>query len=401
MKMEDQVYSPTIHTVQLFKRGFELAPPIIELGSADQLVLRFDDLQPNNENFSYTVVHCDALWQPSDLLSGQYLTGALNDYIPAGRLSFNTLQPFIHYEIMLPNDMMQISRSGNYILKVYRADDPEDLVLTRRFMVFEQQVQVDAQIVASRNVDMRDIAHQVDLVVRHPALPVQDPFSEIHVSVLQNMRWEDLRSGLKPRFVRGTELIYDHPEQALFLAGNEYRNFDLKDLRFLTQRVQRIVPGPGQGVYEAFILPEEKRNISIYLDRQDINGKFFIRNDIVDGDPLGADYAMVHFKLPMDEPLMDELFVYGGFSDFQCRKENRMTWSPQEKGYLASILLKQGLYDFSFVTLPPGATSADIAAIEGSHFQTENDYLVLVYFTDHRQRADRLVGVRFLNSRRG
>ncbi len=401
LKLEDQVYSPTINTVQLFKRGFELAPPIIELGTADQLVLRFDDLQPNNENFSYTVVHCDALWQPSDLLAGQYLTGALNDYIPAGRLSFNTLQPFIHYEIMLPNDMMQISRSGNYIVKVYRADDPDDLVLTRRFMVFEQRTQIDAQIVASRNVDMRDIAHQVDLVVRHPALPVQDPFSEIHVSVLQNMRWEDLRSGLKPRFVRGSELIYDHPEQALFLAGNEYRNFDLKDLRFLTQRVQKIVPGPGQGVYEAYILPEEKRNISIYLDRQDINGKFFIRNDIVDGDPLGADYVMVHFKLPMDEPLIDEIFVYGGFSDFQCRKENRMTWSPQEKGYLASILLKQGLYDFAYVTLPRGATSADIGAIEGSHFQTENDYIVLVYFTDHRQRADRLVGVRFLNSRRG
>ena len=401
LSMTDQVFSPTIHTVQLFKRGFELAPPIIELGSADQLVLRFDDLQPNNENFSYTVVHCDALWQPSDLLSGQYLTGALNDYIPAGRLSFNTLQQFIEYEMALPNEMMQISRSGNYLLKVYRSDDPEDVVLTRRFMVFEQQTQIDAQIVASRNVDMRDIAHQVDLVVRHPALPVQDPFSEIHVSVLQNMRWDDLRSGLKPRFVRGTELIYDHPEQALFLAGNEFRNFDLKDLRFLTQRVQRIVPGVGQGVYEAFILPEEKRNISIYLDRQDINGKYFVRNDLVDGDPLGADYVMVHFKLPLHEELMDEVFVYGGFSDFQCRKENRMTWSPQEKGYLASILLKQGLYDFSFVTLPRGAIAPDISAIEGSHFQTENDYIVLVYFTDHRQRADRLVGVRFLNSRRG
>ena len=78
-----------------------------------------------------------------------------------------------------------------------------------------------------------------------------------------------------------------------------------------------------------------------------------------------------------------------------------MTWSPQEKGYLASILLKQGLYDFSFVTLPRGAIAPDISAIEGSHFQTENDYIILVYFTDHRQRADRLVGVRFLNSRRG
>ncbi|MDQ3100714.1 MAG: DUF5103 domain-containing protein, partial [Bacteroidota bacterium] len=173
LRMEDRVYSPTIHTVQLFKLGFELAPPIIELGSEDQLILRFDDLQPNIENLSYTVIHCDAYWKASDLLPGQYLTGALNDYFQTGRLSFNTLQQFIHYEVGIPNDMMQITRSGNYLLKVYRADDPEDLVLTRRFMIFEQQTQIDARILASRNVDLRDVTHQVDMVVRHPALPVQ------------------------------------------------------------------------------------------------------------------------------------------------------------------------------------------------------------------------------------
>lgn len=401
LRMEDRVYSSTIRTVQLYKRGFELAPAIIELGSPDQLVLRFDDLQPNTENFSYTIVHCDAYWQPSDLLPGQYLTGALNDYIQVGQLSFNTLQQFIHYELMVPNDMMQIARSGNYILKVYRGDDPEDLVLTRRFLVFEQQTQIDARVVASRNVELRDVAHQVDMTIRHPALPVQDPFSEIHVTVLQNMRWDDARTGFRPRFVRGTELVYDHPPEGLFMAGNEYRNFDLKDLRFATQRVQRIVPGPGQTIYEAYILPEERRNIRVYFDQPDINGKFYVRNDIVDGDPLGADYVMVHFKLPLDAPLMDEVFVYSGLSNFQCDTDNRMIWSPQEKAYLASIPLKQGFYDFIYVTLPRGATAPDIGAIEGSHFQTENDYIILVYFTDHRQRADRLVGVRFLNSRRG
>jgi hypothetical protein len=401
LRMEDQVYSPTIHTVQLFKLGFELAPPLIELGGTDQLVLRFDDLQPNLENLSYTLVHCNAAWQPSDLLPGQYLVGAQYDYLQPGRLSFNTLQPFIHYELLLPNRMMQIARSGNYLLKVYRGDDVEDLVLTRRFMVFEQRVQIDARIMASRNIEERDIAQQVDLTLRHPNLPVQDPFGEIHVTVLQNMRWSDARSQFRPRFVRGTELVYDHQEAGLFMGGNEYRNFDLKDLRYATQRIERIVPGPGQGVYEAFVLPELRRNIRVYTNQPDINGRFFVRNDLVEGDPLGADYVNVHFKLPMAEPLQDEVFVYGGFSDFQCRKEYRMTWSPQERAYTATILLKQGFYDFSYVTLPRGATVENITAIEGSHFQTENDYLVLVYFTDYQQRADRLVGMRFVNSRRG
>ncbi len=401
LRMEDHVYSPTIHTVLFHKAGHELAPPIIELGGEDQLVLRFDDLRPDLENLSYTLLHCDASWKQSELMPGQYITGAISDYIPAGRNSFNTLEPFIHYELLVPNQNMRISRSGNYLLKVYRGDDEEDLVLTRRFMVFEQRVQIDARVVATRNVEFRDVAQQVDLTVRHPALPVQDPFSEIHVTMLQNMRWDDARTGFRPRFMRGAELVYDHPDQGQFMGGNEYRNIDLKDLRFATQRIQRIEHGVGQGVYEAHVLPEVRRNIRVYFDQPDINGRYIIRNDLVDGDPLGADYVMVHFTQPMQEPLMDDVFLYGALTGFQCRNEYRMTWDPQDRAYKLSTLLKQGFYDFMFVTLPRGATAADITAIEGSHFQTENDYVVLVYFTDHQQRMDRLVGVRFLNSRRG
>ncbi len=401
LRYEDHVYSPTVRTVQLFKEGFELAPPIIELDGEEVLVLRFDDLHPDPEALSYTMVHCDAKWQASDMMRGQYLVGADSDFLPPARQSFNTLQPFLQYEVLLPNAMMRPARSGNYLLKVFRGSDEDDLVLTRRFMVFEQQVQIDAAIRASRQVDLRDQAQQVDLTIRHPNLPVQDPFNEIHVSMLQNMRWDDLRTGFTPRFMRGTELVYDHPEQGLFMGGNEYRNFDLKDLRFATQLVERIEPGPGEGVYHAHLVAQPKRNIRVYFDQPDLNGRFFVRNDFFDGDPLGADYVMVHFTLPLAAPMMDPVHVFGAFSDWKCTPENRMTWDPTRKAYTAAILLKQGFYDFSYVTMPPKARTPDITAIEGSHFQTENDYLVLVYFTDRMQRLDRLVGIRFLNSRRG
>jgi len=397
----DRTYSPTVHTVQLFKEGFEMAPPVIELGSSDGLILRFDDLQPNVENLSYTLLHCDALWKPSELMPGQFLEGAYNDFVPAGRQSFNTLQPFIQYEVRIPNDIMRITRSGNYLIKVYRDSDQEDLVLTRRMLVYEQQVGIEARVMASRNVDERDIAQQVDLIVRTPQLPVQDPFAEIHVTILQNMRWDDVRTGFKPRFVRGTELVYDFPEQGLFMGGNEYRNFDLKDLRYASQRVGRIEPGVGNNVYDSYLIAEPKRSIRVYTSERDINGRFFVRNDLFDGDPLGADYTNVHFTLPMTEPLAEQIYVYGAFSDFECKKEYRMTWVPEQNAYTLTALLKQGFYDFAYVTLPSGTTAADIAAVEGSHYETENDYLVLVYFTDRIARCDRLVGMRFVNSRGG
>lgn len=399
--MQDSTYSPTVHTVQLFKEGFEMAPPVIQLGSTEALILRFDDLQPGMENLSYTLVHCDAQWQPSDLMQGQYLSGAYNDFVPTGRQSFNTLQPFIEYELRLPNDIMRISRSGNYLIKVYRNSDQEDLVLTRRMLVFEQEVGITASIQASRNIDDRDIAQQVDLVVRYTELPVQDPFADIHITMLQNMRWDDVRTDFKPRFVRGTELVYDFPQQGQFMGGNEYRNFDLKDLRYASNRVARIEPGVGETVYHAYLMAEPKRSIRVYTSQPDINGRFLIRNDFFDGDPLGADYVQVHFNLPMTAQIPDALYVYGAFSDFRCKPEYRMTWDPTLSAYTMTALLKQGFYDFAYVTLPYRATVADITAVEGSHYQAENDYLVLVYFTDRIQRCDRLVGMRFVNSRRG
>lgn len=396
----DRTYSPTIRTVQCFKAGFELAAPIIDLGSTEQVVLRFDDLAPDIEDLSYTLVHCDHLWQPTDLPVGAYLEGATNAYLPPGRQSYNTLQPFIHYQLMVPNRDMRPTRSGNYLIKVYRGGDENDLVLTRRMLVVEPVATINARVAATRQVDLRDAAQQVDFTINTNNLPVQDPFGEIHVTLLQNFRWDDARTGAQPRFVRGNELVYDFPEQGLFMGGNEYRNFDLKNIRFVTNRVERITPGLGERVYEAWLQPEPPRTIRRYNTQQDINGRYLVRNDMVDGDPLGADYLNVHFVLPLDAPLMSDPYVYGQLSDWQCKPEFRMTWNPERKAYEATILLKQGFYDFSYVTQPRKNEPPDITAIEGSHFETENDYTILVYYTDRMQRLDRLVGVRWVNSRR-
>lgn len=397
----DRVYSSTVMTVQFFKRGFELAPPVLEIGSAEPLVLRFDDLQSDPERLSYTIVHCNADWRPSDLAQGQYIQGAIADFVPPGRQSFGTLQPFIEYELEVPNALMRPMVAGNYLLKVYRNTDPEDLVLTRRFLVFEQRLEVDARVVASRDVEMRDIAQQVDITVRHPGVNINDPFADVQVMVLQNMRWDDARRGMRPRFLRDRELVYDFPKEALFLGGSEWRGYDLKNLRYNSPRIQRIVRGPD-GLEEVFLLPEKKRDIRIYVEEPDINGRHFVRNDQVDGDPLGADYVWVNFTLQMDAPLAaGEIYVYGGLSDHQCMKDMRMLWMPEAKAYVLRALVKQGFVNYCYAYLAPNSDLPDLTTLEGSHFQTENDYLVLVYVRDHTLRCDRLLGMRFVNSRRG
>ncbi len=401
LRYEDHVYKPGIHTVQLFKKGFELSPPVMELNSQDPLVLRFDDFSPDAENLNYTVVHCNADWTPSDLSPNQYINGMPNDFVPTPRQSFNTLQPFLQYELEFPNEMMRPTVSGNYLLKVYRGTDQDDVVLTRRFLIFEDRVKVDARIVPSREIDRRDLDQQLDLTVRYPGITVPDPFTDLQVVVLQNNRWDDARTGFRPKFIRDAELVYDNPKQGLFAGGNEWRGADLKSTRYSTTRVAHFITSP-EGLDEAVLLPEEKREFRVYLDQPDINGKYLVRNDLVPGDPLSADYIYVDFTLPRThEQPGGDVYVYGAISDFQCTKPFRCTWDEAKKAYTARILIKQGYFDYVYAFMPTGSTVPDLALLEGSHYQTENDYTVLVYIRDYTLRSDRLMGIRFLNSRKG
>lgn len=401
LRYDDHVYSPTVHTVQFFKKGFELVPAVMPLGTTDPLVLRFDDFNPDPQNLNFTVVHCNADWQPSDLSPSQYIQGLPTDFVPSPRQSFNTIQPFLAYELEFPNEMMRPLVAGNYLLKVFRGTDQEDLVLTRRFLVFEDRIQINTTMAPTRNVERRDMDQQLDLTLRYPGIPVPDPFSDLHVVVMQNNRWDDARRGLRPKFIRDAELVYDHPKEGLFPGGNEWRGVDLKNLRYTTLRISHYIAAP-EGMTEAVLLADEKREFKVYLDLPDINGKYLVKNDQVPDDPLSADYVYVDFTLPRthQEPGGD-VYVYGAVSDFQCKKEFRCTWNEEKKAYTARVLVKQGYFDHVYAFLPNGAMAPDLTLLEGSHYQTENDYLVLVYIRDYQLRCDRLLGLRFVNSRRG
>ncbi len=121
LRNEDFVYQPNIRTVLLYKMGFEMSEPIIELNSDDKLVLSFDDLSEDYVRYEYTVIHCDADWNNSDLMPNEYLETFTDDYINDFEYSINTMQDYVHYSLTLPNDVIRMKLSGNYLLKVYPA----------------------------------------------------------------------------------------------------------------------------------------------------------------------------------------------------------------------------------------------------------------------------------------
>ena len=91
-RYENYVYKNNIKTVQLHQESIELSPPIVDLNSSDKLQLSFDDLDGDLKNYSYTVIHCDANWQPSPLQVSEYIDGFTDDLIRNYSYSINTIQ---------------------------------------------------------------------------------------------------------------------------------------------------------------------------------------------------------------------------------------------------------------------------------------------------------------------
>jgi hypothetical protein len=74
-----------------------------------------------------------------------------------------------------------------------------------------------------------------------------------------------------------------------------------------------------------------------------------------------------------------------------------MFYDTNNNKYLNSLLLKQGVYDYTYVWIDKDG-KADDFALEGSYFETENDYQLLVYYRPSGARWEELVGYKLLNS---
>src|SRR5690554_690525 len=114
----NRIFDPTIQTMLLYTTVSELDPPIIQLHGNEKIVLNFDDLGEDVRDMYYRFEHCTHDWKPSGLHQMDFQNGYNTDYIADYQYSFNTIQPYTHYKLEFPNDRIQLTKSGNYVIKV-------------------------------------------------------------------------------------------------------------------------------------------------------------------------------------------------------------------------------------------------------------------------------------------
>ncbi|MCB9285252.1 MAG: DUF5103 domain-containing protein [Lewinellaceae bacterium] len=386
----DNTYVDYIRSVRMYPNGVMLGYPILELHSNAQLLVSFDDLSDDVKNFTYSVVHCNANWEPSGLTENEYIDGFPEDRIDDFAFSGNTRTPYVHYYLAIPNRDMDFTRSGNYVLNVYEDEDEKTLVFTRRFMIVEPIMRILPRVVRTSQVSLSDTHQEVDFLVTHKGMDIRNPLMEVKACVLQNGRWDNAITGLIPQFVRPEEMSFDYQNKIVFEAGKEFRNLDLRSFRYPSGDVAAIQVYPD-GI-DITLGKDLKRLNQVYLEYNDLNGNYVIESTDM-GDPqLEGDYAHVQFSL--DSPTEyegEDVYVLGALTEWQLKPEFKMTYNNRIHAYMGEALLKQGYYNYYYALVPQKGGPPEIQDTEGNWYETENDYTILVYYRPFGERYDHLV----------
>ncbi|MBL4746536.1 MAG: DUF5103 domain-containing protein [Flavobacteriaceae bacterium] len=361
--------------------------PIAKLGTP--LVISFDDTEADEKDYYYKIEHYNYDWTLSDLLTSEFLNGYDQDRIRTYENSFNTLQYYTHYKFTIPNKVTKLKISGNYVLSIIDEDDT--VVFTRRFVLYEPKVDVGVRVVRTHDIATIQEKQSVEFTVHHPNLHINNPKKEIKITVLQNENWQTAIRGLEPMYFKNNQLIYKYNKKTSYWAGNEFWNFENKSVRNSTVSIANVEL--GDEIYHTYLYTNIERIDKPYTYFPDVNGNFVVRNINGRGTALEADYTWVHFYLECLEDLEGkELYVSGAFNNWQLNDENLMTYNDNSQLYEAQILLKQGFVNYQFLTKDENGNLSN-HDVDGSYFQTENQYTVFVYYRKFGSRYDRVIGV--------
>lgn len=394
-QVQQEIAPPYNIKTASFIKGNNNSYPFFRLGESFSFV--FDDLFGNEANYYYTITHCNYDWTPSSQLSvNDYIRGFDNQRIQTYENSFNTLQIYSRYTLTFPNKFTTLLLSGNYILKIL--NDDREVVFTRRFILYEEQVAVPVHVKRARDMAVIQEKQNLEFSIKSKSITFQSPLQNVKVALFQNGRFDNAIYNVKPQYTIANDLIYKYDKETQFWAGNEYLYFDNKDIRNAVNNVLRITAGE---IYNTILYTNEARGNKPYTFYPDINGNFQTRNiNLTVSNPvLESDYSWVFFTL--SAPAFFEkkdIYVGGMFNNYAKTTEYKMDYNEKTAMYEKAIMIKQGFNNFMYIAADKNGKVDGQNAVDGNFYQTENDYTILVYYRENNERYDRVIGMGSANS---
>ena len=385
-----QVADSRFKSLQVRLAGNDYFPPIITLNGEDKIKISFDELNEERSYLRYSVVHCNADWQPSDLLESEYVSGFNYADITDYKFSMGTLCHYVHYSFTLPNDEINFLVSGNYLVKVYYDDDPDNILLQARFYVSENAVSVGTSVTSRTDIDYNNKHQQVSFVIDTKDYHIRNMYNDIKASVSQNSRIDNEVMVDRPLMVSGKKITYDHNKNLIFEAGNEFRRMENVAQHGISMNVERMTF--HHPFYHAQLFTDHIRDNEPYIYDRTQMGRFTIRSSEANDSDNGAEYIMTHFTLDTGGQLSNgDIYLNGEFTNNLFTPTTLMKYDPSTGLYTTNLLLKQGAYNYQYLFVPHNSTQG-YSSIEGNKYQTVNEYLVRVYHRYPSARYDRLIG---------
>ena len=376
------VYDPNIRTLRVER-------DVLRLGEDDQLHISFDEMSHDVHFYTYTVQMLN-----SDLLSSEYLQGFTTKDIDDYEHSINTSYEYTHYWLDFPNEEMTLTKSGQYRLTIYEDGNPENKKAEVDFCVVEPLVKIEANVRANTDIEFNGRYQQVDLDINTAALNINDPH-EVRVVVTQNNRLDNAVTLTQPTFFEPKRLRYTNNKDLIFEGGNEYHHFDAFSCFYAGHGIDRVFHENGD--YHVLLFADEIAQ-GTYIHEFDSDGRFVVNAERTNDVDTEAEYMWVHWTLPTDKPFFDgALYLGGELFNNEMNLSNRLQYDNEAKCYWLTALVKQAGYDFQYWFVPKNKTTTT-QRVDGSYWQTENEYAVYVYWRPFGARYDRLVGFTVIRS---
>lgn len=400
-QLADHIYRSNIKSVKLHKANDPYSYPIIRLNSVDDLDLYFDDLDGNIKNYYYTFQLCNADWSPADLRPFDYIKGFQTNRITTYRNSSVAFTRYTNYYARVPDKNCAPSRSGNYLLKVFLDSDTSKLVFTKRMLVVDTKASITGQVLQPFSGKLFRSHQKLQVGVNlNSTLNVLNQ-QDVKVVLVQNYAWPTAAYLTRPTIYRGNYFEYNDENSNSFAAGKEWRWIDLRSIRLMSERMQRLDKQPTRT--DVYVKPDSERGQQVYYYYRDINGLYTIETTDNVNPFWQTDYVYTHFTFfpPNNQQYAGkDLYVFGDLTNYSIDADSKMEFNQEKGAYEKTILLKQGFYNYSYVTVPAKNSNEpmSIESTEGNYQSTENVYMVLVYYRPFGGRADELIGYTTLNS---
>jgi hypothetical protein len=398
-QIPDHIYKPNIRSVKLHKYGDIYSYPVLILNTNDQVELHFDDMDADVKYYYYSFQLCNADWTPANVQTYDYIRGFQSSRITNYRNSSLTQTRYTHYQAILPERNSAPTKAGNYLLKVFLNDDTTKLVFTKRLLVVNPKASVTGIVTQPFNANFFRTYQRVQIGVNTANAQI-NAFSpqDLKVVVIQNYNWNGAYVMNRPTIFRGNYYEYSDEEFTSFQAGKEYRWIDLRSLRLMSERMEKLQDSDTSDRVDVYIKPDGERRQQLYVYYRDFNGIYTIENRDNNNPYWQSDYAWVHFTyIPPGNRAYEgkSVYVFGELTNYEQNDNSRMLFNEEKGVYEKELYLKQGYYNYSYVTLTDRkeeGVQPSLENTEGNYWETENSYMIMVYYRPFGARSDELIG---------